>query len=654
MNIFNIISLLGGLAMFLYGMRLMGDSLKEGSSGTLKVVMEKVTDNYVKAFLLGIVVTAIIQSSTATIVITSGLVAAGIISLDQSLGIIIGANVGTTVTGQIIRLLDVDAEAGSFLKFFQPSTLAPLALIIGMVFIMGLKFKKSDNIGKIAVGFGILFSGLLNMTSAVSAFTSSGIVEKLFQSLGDNPILGYLSGAGIAFVLQSSSATIGILQAFSTAGDIPFKTIYVMLVGIYLGDCVTTAIVCSIGAKSDAKRVGIVNILFNLSETVVVLIAVTIVHNLGLLESLWNSPLSSGGIANTNTIFNLGCALLLLPMVRVYRKLSKIIVKDEPEKGFKYADKVTSLNPVFFRTPALAFRSCYDTLRTMYDVSYDSIVKSFGLIKSFDDKVYTEIVEEEDNVDHLTDCVDNYLVQLSPHVSEDLHIRILTQYHKVASEFEHLSDYAYKIAETANVIKEENIHFTENAQKELALTSLLLTQIMNYTRSAFEKRDVEDAKHIEPLVEVMGDLTNTLHDNHLERLREGNCSVRAGVLFLEVLTNIQRIAGTCSNVGLAIIVRADSNPDQMAHSYISSLHQGQDSRFNAEYNQAHDLYFNQLPKDVPTICAEDAVDEKKENSVTPKKTDKEKSKEKAKDKGKKIVKDKEKEKNKEKDKRKDK
>ena len=250
--VLNIISLLGGLAMFLYGMRLMGANLKEGSSGTLKLAMEKVTNNPIKAFFLGLAVTAIIQSSTATIVITSGLVAAGIISLDQSLGLLVGANVGTTITGQIIRLLDVNAEAGSFLQFFQPSTLAPLALTLGMLLIMGFRFKRSDSVGNIAVGFGILFSGLLNMTSAVSSFANSGFLTTLFANLGDNPFLGYLAGAGIAFVLQSSSATVGILQAFSMAGDIPFRTIYVMIVGVYLGDCVTTAIVCSIGAMPDA------------------------------------------------------------------------------------------------------------------------------------------------------------------------------------------------------------------------------------------------------------------------------------------------------------------------------------------------------------------------------------------------------------------
>ena len=283
MNVFDVISLLGGLAMFLYGMRLMGDSLKENSSGALKLAMEKVTNNPLKAFILGVLVTALIQSSTATIVITAGLVGAGILTLHQSLGIIVGANVGTTVTGQIIRLLDVDSSGAEWLRFFQPSTLAPIALIFGMVLIMGGFVKNSKSVGNIAIGFGILFSGLLNMTGAVDSLAQSGIVERLFSGLGENPLLGYITGAGVAFMLQSSSATVGILQAFSSSGLLTFKAIYAVIVGIYLGDCVTTAIVCSIGAKAEARRVGIVNILFNLSETVLVLVGVAIAHRLGLL-----------------------------------------------------------------------------------------------------------------------------------------------------------------------------------------------------------------------------------------------------------------------------------------------------------------------------------------------------------------------------------
>ena len=240
MDIFDVISLLGGLAMFLYGMRLMGDSLKENSSGALKLAMEKVTNNPFKAFILGVLVTALIQSSTAMIVITAGLVGAGILTLHQALGIIVGANVGTTVTGQIIRLLDIDSSGAAWLRFFQPSTLAPVALILGMVLIMGNFVKNAKSVGSIAIGFGILFSGLLNMTGSVHNLAQSGAIEKLFSGLGENPFLGYLTGAGVAFALQSSSVTVGILQAFSSSGLLTFKAIYAVIVGIYLGDCVTT------------------------------------------------------------------------------------------------------------------------------------------------------------------------------------------------------------------------------------------------------------------------------------------------------------------------------------------------------------------------------------------------------------------------------
>lgn len=596
MYIFNLITLLGGLAMFLYGMRLMGNSLKEGSSGTLKVVMGKVTDNPLKAFLLGVVVTAIIQSSTATIVITSGLVAAGIISLDQSLGIIIGANVGTTVTGQIIRLLDLNSEGVSVLKFFQPDTLAPLALIVGIVLIMFFKFKKSDNFGNIAIGFGVLFSGLLNMTEAVSGLKESGMLDALFIGLDKSPLLCYAVGAGVAFLLQSSSATIGILQAFSLSGAIPFKAVAIVLVGIYLGDCVTTGIVCSIGAKQDAKRVGVVNILFNLSETVLVIIGITLAHKFGFLDTLWDKPMRSGDIANTNTIFNLGCAVLLLPLVGLYGKLSRKIIKDAPAAEDKYADKKAALNPLFFATPAIAFQGCYDALKTMLSLSSQNINRAFSIVYKFDEKVMDQIEEDESNVDQLTDCVDNYLLNLSPHIKEELHVRILDQYHKMVTQFERLGDHAVNIAEDAKALSEEECAFSEDAIVELNTSLELINQILEYTRVAFEKRDVEAARHIEPLEEVMDDLINTLHDNHLIRLREGKCSIRSGMIFLDILSNMERISDICSNVGVAVVARVNPATASLAHTYISSLHQGYDTNFNEEYIAAHDLYFGKLSK----------------------------------------------------------
>ena len=601
MDIFNIISLLGGLAMFLYGMRLMGDSLKENSSGTLKKAMEKVTNNPVKAFVLGVLVTALIQSSTATIVITAGLVSAGILTLHQSLGIIIGANVGTTVTGQIIRLLDLDASSGgsTVLRFFQPSTLAPIALIIGIVLIMGNFIKNSKSVGNIAIGFGILFSGLLNMTGAVNALSESGMIEGLFAGLGDNPVLGYITGAGVAFMLQSSSATIGILQAFSATGMLSFKAIYAVIVGIYLGDCVTTAIVCSIGAKPDAKRVGVVNILFNLSETVVVLVVVALVHKLGLLNGLWEKTVNSGIIANTNTIFNLGCSVLLFPMLGLYEKLSRKLVKDEPEPEDKYKDELEALNPVFFDTPALALQSCYNVLNAILVGSRRNIERSFRLIDEYDEKLHRELLAEEDDIDRLTDRVSRYTVELLPHLQLDYHVAILDQYYKVTAEFERLGDHAVNIAEQAASLHSQGTSFSPAGRKDLAVLRDVCLDILDETELTFRKRDLDAARRIEPLVQVTAELIVTLKHNHLKRMSRGECNVFADASFTNLMVEFKRIADVCSNVGVATVVRVHPELADHEHLYYDRMHSGSDEDFNIAYERAHNRYFSLLTSTSP-------------------------------------------------------
>jgi len=595
MSIFNIISLLGGLAMFLYGMRLMGNSLKEGSSGTLKLALEKVTNNPLKAFFLGLLITAVIQSSTATIVITAGLVAAGVISIHQSVGIIVGANVGTTVTGQIIRLLDVGDSSVSILKVFQPSTLAPLALIAGIVLIMGFNsFKKANNIGSICIGFGILFSGLLNMTSAVSVLSENGMLDSIFSSIGDNMWLGYLVGAGVSFVLQSSSASIGILQAFSLASIIPFKTVYIMLTGIYLGDCLTTAIVCSIGAKANQRRVGMINVLFNLGKTLLVLLVINILHLTGVLDSLWDSSMSPGSIANVNTVFNLACAAVLLPFMGILERLSMKIIKDDKRKVSAYDDKLQALNPVFFATPALALNSCYEILKTMLELSTYSIYVALDNLKTYNRKEIDELLRREDDIDMLTDNLGNYLLELSPNIVEDNHIRILNQYNRLVNEFERLGDHAVNIAEVARQMQQSDISFTPKALQEIGVARKLLEQILDYTWQAFEKRDLKAARHIEPLEDVMDDVINTLHDNHLIRLRAGECTINGGISFLDVLTNMERISDICSNVGISVVARVKPELASLAHNYVSSLHEGGDSQFKAEYQRMHEEYFREL------------------------------------------------------------
>ena len=594
MDIFDVITLLGGLAMFLYGMRLMGDSLKENSSGALKRVMGKVTDNAFKAFVLGVLVTALIQSSTATIVITAGLVSAGILTLRQSLGILVGANLGTTVTGQIIRLLDIDASGNSFLRFLQPSTLAPIALIIGIVLIMGSFFKNAKSVGNIAIGFGILFSGLLNMTGAVNSLKESGVFDQLFTHLGDSPLLGYLIGAGVAFVLQSSSAAVGILQTFSASGQLAFKSIYAVIVGIYLGDCVTTAIVCWIGAKAEARRVGIVNILYNLGKSILVLAGVTIVHSLGLLDGLWDRTANSGLIANTNSIFNLACALILLPFLPISERLSYKIVKDSPVKESRFKTATDALNPVFYDTPALAFQSCYNLLLTVFDASRTNTERAFRLLESYDPALHREILADEEEIDRMTDQVSKYLVGFLPHLQMQDHVAIMDQYYKVTSEFERLGDHAVNIADHAATLHKNNTILSAAARSELAVLESAIMNILDETEQTYRKRDVDAAHRIEPLVQVTADLVNALKRNHLKRMSTGECNVYADSTYTNLLVEFRRIGAVCSNVGIATLVRVYPELADHEHLYFDKLHEGGNEDFDAAYERARQRYFSLL------------------------------------------------------------
>lgn len=596
MSIFNVITLFGGLALFLYGMRLMSSGLKESSTGTLKRVMEKVTNNLFKAFLLGMVITAIIQSSTATIVITSGLVAAGILTLRQSVGIIVGANVGTTVTGQIIRLMDLNSSGTAWLQFFKPATLAPIALIIGIILIMFINFNKSDVIGQILMGFGILFTGLMNMTSAVNQLSETGAFDSLFSLLGNSPLIGYLVGVLVSFILQSSSATIGILQAFSVSGQLYFKSIYSVLVGIYLGDCLTTAIVCSIGAKAEAKRVGVVNVLFNLSETVLVFIGINLAHNLGLLDNIWNSVVNSGVIANTNTIFNLSCSIVLFPIVRQYEKLSKVIIKDDKSPLHEYSSLVDGMSEKFYDTPALAFNACYKVLALMFDLAKENIDKAFSLFENYDEKIFKDINDKEEIIDTLTDKTENYLVGLNAYIKLKEQSLILNEYHNLTIEFERLGDHAKNIAEEANTIYSHNIKFSDVAIKELDVIKDLLGNVLEYSRIAFYKRNLDAANNIEPLEEVVDDMVDALKEHHLKRLENGECNIEGGTVFLNMLQDVERISDVCSNIGEATVIRILPEYQGKMHMYMQRLHDGHNETYNVAYEQAHKKYFAAIIK----------------------------------------------------------
>ena len=594
MTIFNFISLLGGLALFLYGMRLMGDGLKQGSSAALKKAMEKVTNNPIIGFLLGLLVTAVIQSSTATIVLTSGLVGAGILTLHQSLGIVLGANVGTTITGQIIRLLDVNADSASWMNIFKPSTLAPVASIIGILLIMAVHTRNSKTVGNIAIGFGILFTGLLNMTASVSPLSESESFASMFVSLADKPILGFLAGTGVAFLIQSSSATIGILQALSVTGALSLSSVYAIIIGVNIGDCVTTAIVCSIGSKADAKRTGMVHIIFNICASILVIVGITLLHNFGALDALWDRPITSGGIANVHTLFRLISAVVLLPVCMQFEKLACRLIKDDEQVGESVDRELQQLDEKFFASPALALASANDAISTMARLARNAVSDSVDLLFNYDRRGVEIINENEDHIDSLADHVANYLIRLSSHVATDHDNDLLNYYIQCFSEFERIGDYAVNLTESATEMVEKDTPFSETAKKELALLKEALLEITGYAYEAFIGVNAEQARHIEPVEEVVDDMVATLRSNHIKRLRNGQCTVYAGLEFLDILINIERIADQCSNIGVYTLAQSNPGVMQSHHDYIQHLHQGGDPVFNAEYQEISRKYFSKL------------------------------------------------------------
>ncbi len=594
MSIFNLISMFGGLSLFLYGMRLMGDGLKNSSAGTLKRAMEKVTNNSVMSFLLGLSVTAVIQSSTATIVLTAGLVGAGIITLHQSLGIILGANVGTTITGQIIRLLDVNASAASWLNFFKPNTLAPLAAIIGILLIMVFRFRGSDNLGEIAMGFGILFTGLLSMTAAVTPLSQSESFANLFISFSHNPVLGFLAGTAVAFTIQSSSATIGILQALSTTGALTFGSVYAIIIGVNIGDCVTTAIVCSIGSKADAKRTGMVHVIFNLFALVIVVLGVALFRQLGLLDGMWDTPITSGGIANAHTLFRLICAVLLLPFVNTFEKMACKVIRDDKVVGQQVDAELTQMDEKLFSSPALALSSAAKGLAAMASLAEYNLEKASACLLQYDPKAVEEISENENRLDTLADKIDVYLLHLAPHMPQGELYDTLSYYTQCFPELERIGDHAVNLAESAAELHNGGGEFSPEARAELGIACDAVKEILTYASAAVTRLDMDAARRIEPLEEVVDDLVASLRKHHIRRLHAGICTTSSGLQYLDVLTNLERISDQCSNIGLFTLSLRDPRVMESLHNYSRYLHSGEDQFFNQAYAANHEAYYGRL------------------------------------------------------------
>ncbi|MBQ2996097.1 MAG: Na/Pi cotransporter family protein [Oscillibacter sp.] len=583
------IKLLGGLAMFLYGMEVMGDGLKQGSGTALKNVLGKLTHNVFLGLLTGTLVTAVIQSSTATIVLTVGLIGAGILNLRQAVSIVLGANIGTTVTAQIIRLMDIESSGPTLLTFFKPDTLAPIALIIGIILLMFIKKDGTKTVGMIAMGFGILFMGLMAMTDAVEPLAESQAFVDMLGYFSDMPVLGIFTGLVLTVIIQSSSAMVGILQALSSTGVMTFELVYPIIMGINLGTCVTTAMVCSIGSSRDAKRTGIVHIVFNTIGTVLFMIGMTLLRNFGFMADMWESIVNSGVIANFQTIFNLITALVLLPFTNLLVKISCMIVKDEEEEEELYPE-LAALDRKLLISPAVAMGEMERTIATMTKAARDNVVLSLAQFESYDAKNSEKIERCEQMLDRFTDHADNFLIELSHSMESERENNELSAVMQCVPCVERIGDYATNFDEMARKLHESGKTFSESARQELQILSDAVAEILRLTIHAMETGSEQTTRRIEPLEEVIDDMVMLLRKRHTDRLCRGVCAVDTGIIFMDALTHLERTADQCSDLAMLLLGKKYAEILNNHHQYLQDLHSSSDQSYLAEIRNRREQY----------------------------------------------------------------
>ena len=601
-----LIQLLGGLAMFLYGIEVMGDGLKNSSGAALKRVLEKVTGNVLMGVLTGTLVTAVIQSSTATIVLTVALIGAGVLNLKQAASIVMGANIGTTVTAQIIRLGSIDAGDNWLLWVFDTDTLAPVALLIGIILIMFIKKKAAKPIGDICIGFGVLFIGLNLMTDGVKPLIGTSVFESFLVFLS-NPLFGILFGLVLTVIVQSSSATVGMLQtvaaatlaASATNPDavvITFSMAYPVIMGINLGTCVTTAMVCSIGTSKDAKRTGVVHIAFNTIGTILFMVAMSIMEHYAVFgASFWTAPINSGGIANFQTIFNLITAVLLLPFAGGLVKLSTLIVKDDKEKSHRHPE-LHSLDERLYISPAVAVAEATKAVAAMATIAKDNFAKGCKQLVDYNEDELADIDADEDCLDQFADHSDRFLIGLSKVVETEADDRQVDMLMQTVPNFERVGDYATNLVELSQRLKSENTSFSEMAQQELEIICGAVNEILDITVRAFESNDNDAAKAIEPLEEVIDDMVMILRNRHTKRLKSGACSVDTGLVFMEALTYLERASDQCSSIAVMMLARNNAHILQNHYDYLREIHAGNDTAYAAEKDRRRQQYILPLQK----------------------------------------------------------
>ena len=590
-----IIQMLGGLAMFLYGIEVMGDGLKNSSGAALKRVLEKVTGNLVLGVLTGTVVTAVIQSSTATIVLAVALIGAGVLTLRQAVSIVMGANIGTTVTAWITNLAFMDSGDNWLLWLFDTDTLAPIALVIGIVLIMFIKTSKTKTVGDICIGFGILFVGLMNMTGAVKGFADNPAFMEVLASFSTSPILGIIAGLVLTVIVQSSSATVAMLQSLSATGAMTFAGVYPIIMGINIGTCIVTAFYCFMGATvNDSKRTGIVHVAFNTIGTVIFMIAMSILQSFAVFGAgFWNMTVDSTVIAIFQTVFNLITAALLLPFTDQLVKLSTFIVKKQKHDVIRHPELLT-LDEKLYISPAVAVAEATKAIAAMGAAAQDNFARGCEQLFAYDPAMDAEIDANEECIDQFADRADRFLIGLSKVVETEADDRQVDMLMQTVPNFERVGDYATNFMEMAQKMQEDKAEFSEGAKKELRIICNAVNEILTITVSAFNSNDNELAKRIEPLEETIDDMVMILKDRHTKRLKSGECTVTTGLVFMDVLTYLERASDQCSSIAVMMLARDNANILMDHHNYLREIHAGNDDAYLAECNARRVQYIDPL------------------------------------------------------------
>ena len=589
MDFFMIVSLLGGLALFLYGMSMLGSGLEKLSGGRLEQTLEKLTNNVFKGVLLGALVTGAIQSSSATTVIVVGLVNARILKLRQAIVIIMGANIGTTVTAHILRLSDLSSD-NFFLMLLKPTTLAPVVGIIGILMVMVGKKQKYKTLGEILLGFCILFTGMFNMEAAVSPLSESPEFAGLFASLS-NPVIGVLVGAGVTAIIQSSSASIGILQALSSTGIITWSSAIPIILGQNIGTCITP-ILASIGASKNAKRTAAVHLSFNIIGTCVFLIVIYTIQSISPF-SFWDLPIDKGGIANFHTTFNVCVTLMFLPFVGLLEKLVIHLIPDQQTAG-EVDDPAIALDDRLLTSPGLAIQHCRDAVLQMGKLARKNFSASVRQLEQYNHKEAEKIREREDTIDRLEDRLGNYMLKIpQDNLSEQSSATISALLH-ILSEFERIGDYSINLVEFVENMESTGAEFSPQAQFELTTIGEAVGEAIDMALGCFEKQDLALAETIEPLEEVVDQMQETLKDRHINRLRNGQCTVDAAFPFVESLSCLERISDHCSNIGVYMISYVRGSDEVDHHTYIMQLHAGQVGHYNEQFRRYTEKYYDQI------------------------------------------------------------